>query len=1368
MVRPYALRILASISLMVGLGFGCGGGGCGFLKPLPTDPQPLGFPTDQLIEGGIQARITKPGMDKLTASIPRLIQSMLGSGFCAIPPTSQEFGVTCFDVTVGACEGNGCPGNQPGCPANLKFTSSDGLDKVTISVGDGNNPIIHVDFAFDVDVPLEIDYGGELACISASSSCTLNLFDDHYNGTAGSTPLDITLDIQAATDPTTGELTLTLQNIAINNLGLDASGCSVLGDIASAVLSALDSSLGTTLTNFVLNLLKPQINTLLQSFLPKPLGLAGTVDSGALLASFSPPADTNLEMFIVPGGYVSGLTGGLNLGVMSGMNSDRDQTTRTAGLTSEPSLCVPSRPTPDLSVAPWMLPFNPARKDFLLSPAGQFSGNPDPVDMTGATEDVAIGISRTFLDLAGFHIYNSGTLCLTIGGSSIPQLNAGTLSVIIGSLGNILEDRKGPLAMVLRPQTPLNFTLGAGTAMDPLINIAIQDMRIDFYAWIEERFVRLLTLGIDLNVGLNLTITKNAAGAPSLQPTLVGLDASNITIRVSNTDLLSEKPDDLAKVFPSLINIATGALGGVIPSLALPAVAGFSLDDLQIEKVQTTQDDFIGIFGTIVDGTPLGLTDWTNPNKPRNTQSIDTIATVESMVVPGPEQLKALFKTPSDPLTPITAARPQVQLNLDTVGANGRATEFGYRIDNGMWHDWSTNAHPLLTEDAFLLQGRHTVDVRSRLKGDWMSEDTSPARITLLIDSMAPELHPVKSDDGLQLVFGGFDIVSDDSKLLYAWLDADGNQSAWTSTDRMPLADLRLITDGGSKRFNLFAKDEAGNIGQSAVDLGPLLDWHGRTTTAPTTSGCGCDVGRANSQPWTRDALLGVLALFALVFLRRRKATSTLLTLAIVGLALHTAGCNNSSSVQCVVDDDCYTRVKTKCDSGQIPQCQTGMCVCTPDVPPGDTGRFSSMTLVGNAAYVSAYNTTYGDLMIGHVVPPGVVTNWDFVDGVPEEAPDINGSHVRGGIQENGDDDGRYTSIQSTASNDPIIAYYDKTHGGLKFASFGVIRWHSHVVDQGVSAPAAIDGDDVGRWASLTLSKSGIPAIAYTAIVHQGTKSGMPESQLRWAEAKVANPQQTSDWTITVVDSRPLGVGGPSPNPTASPSASPSPSPDADTLLPEGIALMSSAARKSDDSPAIAYYDYVRGNLRYVEWVPSASAWSTPLILDGEDSMGNDTGDVGQYASLVFDNMDIAHISYVDATHDNLLHVDSMTKMPEIVDDGYRPADEMTLDGLASPVYHLVGDSSSIQIIAGKVVIAYQDSTIIALRMAVKDPMTGMWSLATIAGHAMSPFKGSYGFYACLRPRLGQAVVASYGINQQLDTPLYFVEVFGVNLGNIM
>jgi hypothetical protein len=89
-------------------------------------------------------------------------------------------------------------------------------------------------------------------------------------------------------------------------------------------------------------------------------------------------------------------------------------------------------------------------------------------------------------------------------------------------------------------------------------------------------------------------------------------------------------------------------------------------------------------------------------------------------------------------------------------------------------------------------------------------------------------------------------------------------------------------------------------------------------------------------------------------------------------------------------------------------------------------------------------------------------------------------------------------------------------------------------------------------------------------------------------------------------------------------------------------------------------------------------------------------------------------------------------------------------------------------VISGIVVIAYQDSTVVSLRVAQKSATSPMWQLATVAGHAMSQFKGSYGFYASLKSSRNDAIVSTYGINQQRETPLYFVEVFSVDLGLIM
>src|SRR5262249_5124938 len=143
-------------------------------------------------------------------------------------------------------------------------------------------------------------------------------------------------------------------------------------------------------------------------------------------------------------------------------------------------------------------------------------------------------------------------------------------------------------------------------------------------------------------------------------------------------------------------------------------------------------------------------------------------------------------------------------------------------------------------------------------------------------------------------------------------------------------------------------------------------------------------------------------------------------------------------------------------------------------------------------------------------------------------------------------------------------------------------------------------------------------------------------------------------------------------------------------------------------------------------------------------------------------------ISYVDTSHDNLLYVNTKSRTPEVIDDGYRDKDEVTLDGKPAPVYHKVGDSSSIQIAGnGTVLVAYQDATVVQLRLARHDPMTGAWKHEAVAGHG-SPFKGAYGFYAQNRVAGGQAILSSYAINQQLAQPTFYVEIFGINLGNII
>ena len=98
--------------------------------------------------------------------------------------------------------------------------------------------------------------------------------------------------------------------------------------------------------------------------------------------------------------------------------------------------------------------------------------------------------------------YDGGLLCLTIGASSIAQLSTDTLALLSRSLGKLVESNS-PMAIGLRPQSPPTITLGKNTFKDdgtgnrsldePLLDIRFTAMEIDFFASIDDQYVRVFT-----------------------------------------------------------------------------------------------------------------------------------------------------------------------------------------------------------------------------------------------------------------------------------------------------------------------------------------------------------------------------------------------------------------------------------------------------------------------------------------------------------------------------------------------------------------------------------------------------------------------------------------------------------------------------------------------------------------------------------------------------------------------------------------------------------------------------------------------------------------------------------------------------------
>ena len=105
-------------------------------------------------------------------------------------------------------------------------------------------------------------------------------------------------------------------------------------------------------------------------------------------------------------------------------------------------------------------------------------------------------------------------------------LTAKTIGVIIPSLGDLVHGKDAPMFLVMRPQEPPTFTMGKGTFTtdahgtktidDALLHITVPNFGIDFYAFVDEHYVRVMTLTADLQLPVALDVDANSQIVPLL------------------------------------------------------------------------------------------------------------------------------------------------------------------------------------------------------------------------------------------------------------------------------------------------------------------------------------------------------------------------------------------------------------------------------------------------------------------------------------------------------------------------------------------------------------------------------------------------------------------------------------------------------------------------------------------------------------------------------------------------------------------------------------------------------------------------------------------------------------------------------------
>jgi MYXO-CTERM domain-containing protein len=817
-----------------------------------------------------------------------------------------------------------------------------------------------------------------------------------------------------------------------------------------------------------------------------------------------------------------------------------------------------------------------------------------------------------------------------------------------------------------------------------------------------------------------------------------------VQITVLNSDFVKESPQDLEMVLPTVFDLITPLLGN-LPDIQVPTFAGFSLNNLSIQHVTTAQDDFLALYASLGAGMLHRNIAQSEPMMMSAVASMDNAlgpiapqthgrARLVSVVTPPPEVVRSALRKVKD------GAMPAVTFDADTRDELGRELEWSYSLDKGLWRPWQPGGHLVISDRAFAWQGRYTINLKSRVKGDYhtVSETISTP---VIIDSVPPKVtteQGLASGDTFEVPMT--DMVSPDAALQYAWgkPGADKPDTAWTTGGVAKLSRADYDQIQSNYEVVLFAKDEAGNVSQVLI-----APFHGQGNGM----GCSCDVHGA---PTAGGIVL--IALVGIGLVRRRRPRRYLQSARVVtalglwfvmsvGLSL-VPGCSCSHPGEsCSMASDCDPGA---CPDGQLPFCIDNTCVCSDDIPIGRLGPYSHVAVGPNGvAWVSAYAQSHGDLVVAQVAAPGRIPDetWEWVDGVPDGPVVVPNSKIRGGIADDGPDVGMYTSIAVAPDGTPMVTYFDlgtmdMPNANLKFAAKVNGMWQTHIVDSGTGQIEGSGGSVVGMYSSISLrTDDGRPGVAYLA--HVADANG-EHAEVRFAAAQVPVPTSAADWQKYVVDTAPVPAVDPQ-HPDVYP-------------LPGGLGLFIDSARDPTNSaPVIVYYDRANGDLKLARFDTTAGQFKPAIVLDGS------TTDVGWSPSVQVDAQGVAHVAYVSATADDLDYItDASGAMREIIDDGYRIVGQSP-DGLPKPEFHFVGDDAGLVLPQGaQPMVVYQDSTTQQLMLAQRQ-QDATWKYNSIAG-GTQPWPGAYGFFASAAVTPTEIVMSTWVIDQ--PTGQNWVEVF--------
>lgn len=726
----------------------CGGQSC--MQPIPGGfPATIGRQTNST-----QVRLTggdEGGLKFLADHAQDLLDVILPGGTIQLPSQcSGNFQLCCGNPTPSCRLQSSIAGAtfEPAPDARLRLEAEvvlKTLDSIPIS-GLGVTCGLSIDttlgeehqaLALTADVAFAVDEETDLTRVSLDGMGITHLEAEMLSVTGGGLCAVAEVIIPFVIEYLPGILTSRLQEVAEKAL---CSSCQTVGECSQLADSCVSGKC-------------QRGDTCLQE-----LGLQGRAQLGAVFSSFSPRTSGALDLLELLGGYAQTTeVPGLSLSTVGG------------ALAAPHNDCVP-----------------------LLSPpeppgVGKWSASVRSTEPRGDKPfHVGVGVHVSHLNTLGFVAFDAGALCLDIGTATVPQLSAGTLALLMPSLNDLLQGRNAPAVLQVRPTQPPTITLGAGTFDDkgamtaPLLQLALPGLSVDIYAFVDERYLRVMTLSADVAVGLGLDVDEEGRLVPVVGDTSQALQ----NVSVTNSELLGEDPAKLAAAFPALLSLAIGEITKSIGPIAIPELAGISLKMVAIEP--TDDQTFLSVFANL------------SVAPPPQAHAV-THAHIARVSLPPTEAFSV-----ADGLD--AGRAPEVEVEL---GGEGEKLAWSIALDGGPWSPFLVSARRLVRDPRLWLQGRHYLLVRAREVGRSETLDPAPVRLEFLVDTVAPT-GIVEVARG-RAAFRARDLVSQPEALAYSYRLAGGGWSDWSKDSRVAFA---------GELEGVRVRDEAGNVGELPLERG--------------------------------------------------------------------------------------------------------------------------------------------------------------------------------------------------------------------------------------------------------------------------------------------------------------------------------------------------------------------------------------------------------------------------------------------------------------------------------------------------------------------------------------------------------------------